>query len=738
MKSNRTPELLAPAGNLSCALAAFDAGADAVYAGLSHFNARERGENFSTDEFLSLVNYAHAIDRKVYLTLNTLVKEAELDEVAEMLASLHAAPPDAVLVQDLGIARMIRECFPGLTLHASTQMGIHNPEGLKIAAELGFKRVVLERQLTFEEIAQCAKESPVELEVFVHGALCCSLSGQCLFSSWSGAYSGNRGKCKQPCRRRFFSKQGNGFFFSAADLCSLERLEELKAIGIASLKIEGRLRQADYVAASVEAYRLMLDSEPGRKTLGEARKILSTGCGRKWSEGFYSAESMKNLIQYRSLGASGVPCGQISEIAENGFMFTAKSRIHLGDRIRLQPETGDEGPAMTITKMFVNGAAATVASSGDSCFICCDKQVEQRSLVYRIGHAAAEPPRRELPPLKRALNVKLHFGADGFRGELLNGPAPVVFEQKIELSPAEKRAMNPEQLAKEFALRGDGTYASGSIESVLDGDYFMPLSELKKLKIAFWEHVLAELAKNPPPPAGTAELFFYRQWRATQGCQTPPEPPKRETVAVVPRATYGNPKARMASSIYSYTKKAEEVILPDFCPPDRIPQLVRLIDEAVTSGVRRFRISGLYAAGMFKKHPEAVIVAGYGVPVCNSLAARELSSIGIAQVMAHVELEKAAMEQLIASSVLPVELFRFGRLPLLSTRAAVAVEGQITDARAEHYMVEYDRACGLTRLYSSQVVSIPRLAGAADFYDLTHAHWGAKEVCDFNFSTELV
>ncbi|MEA4863626.1 MAG: U32 family peptidase [Victivallaceae bacterium] len=738
MKPNETPELLAPAGNLSCALAAFDAGADAVYAGLARFNARERGENFALDEFLSLVNYAHVIGRKVYLTLNTLVKEDELDEAAELLAALQASPPDAVLVQDLGVARMIRECFPAFEMHASTQMGIHNPEGLKVAAELGFKRVVLERQLTLEEVALCAKDSPVELEVFVHGALCCSLSGQCLFSSWSGAYSGNRGKCKQPCRRRFFSKQGNGFFFSTADLCSLEMLDELKAIGVASLKIEGRLRQADYVAATVEAYRLMLDAESNRKTLGEARRILSTGCGRKWSEGFYSAESMKNLIQYKNLGASGVPCGQVSAVAENGFSFTAKCRVHLGDRVRLQPETGDEGPAMTITKMFVNNAASTVASAGDHCFVCCDKPIEPRSLVYRIGHAAPEPPRREMPPVKRLLNVRLSFGADGFRGELLNAPAPVVFERKMELAPAEKRALAAGQLEKEFALRGDPAFASGRIESVIDGSYFLPLSELKKLKIAFWEYVLAELEKHPLPLPGVEELSNYRQWRERQVRRTPAEASARETVAVVPRATYGNPKARVAASIYSYTKKAEELILPDFCAPSRIPQLARLIDEAVAGGVSRFRISGLYAVGLLKKHSGAVLVSGYGIPVCNSLAAMELSTLGVTQVMAHVELEKPALEKLIAASVLPVELYRFGRVPLLSTRAAISVDGQITDARGARYMVEYDRACGLTRLYSTHVMSIPKLPGTADFYDLTHAHWGAKEVRDFNFSTELV
>ena len=190
------PELLAPAGSPACALAAFDAGADAIYAGLAKFNARERGENFTPEVMAQIVDYAHKLGRKVYITLNTLVKEAELPEVAEYLAQLSEIAPDALLVQDLGIIRMAREYFPSLTLHASTQMGFQNSAGLKIAKELGVTRVVLERQMTIEEIAEVKKSTDLELEVFIHGALCASLSGQCLFSSYLGGYSGNRGKCK--------------------------------------------------------------------------------------------------------------------------------------------------------------------------------------------------------------------------------------------------------------------------------------------------------------------------------------------------------------------------------------------------------------------------------------------------------------------------------------------------------------------------------------------------------------
>ena len=182
----KLPELLAPAGTPASALAAFDAGADAVYAGLSKFNARERGENFDADTMARVIDYAHRNRKKVYVTLNTLIKEMELPELVEMLSCLNEMNPDALLVQDLGVLRIAREYFPGLELHGSTQMGFHNSAGLEVAEKLGLKRVVLERQVTMEELRTIRSKTSLEIEVFIHGALCCSLSGCCLFSSHMG------------------------------------------------------------------------------------------------------------------------------------------------------------------------------------------------------------------------------------------------------------------------------------------------------------------------------------------------------------------------------------------------------------------------------------------------------------------------------------------------------------------------------------------------------------------------
>ena len=192
----KKPELLSPAGSLETALAAFDGGADAVYCGLSKFNARERAVNFSFPELRTLLERARSTNKKVYVTFNTLIRNDELDEVAAFLTELAKSPPDALIVQDPGVIQLVNCYFPFFTLHASTQMGIHNSCGVETLEKLNIKRVILERQITMMELEEIRRKSRLELEVFIHGSLCCSLSGRCLFSSFLSGTSGNRGRCK--------------------------------------------------------------------------------------------------------------------------------------------------------------------------------------------------------------------------------------------------------------------------------------------------------------------------------------------------------------------------------------------------------------------------------------------------------------------------------------------------------------------------------------------------------------
>ncbi len=734
------PELLAPAGSPACALAAFDAGADAIYAGLVKFNARERGENFSPELMAQLIDYAHKLGRKVYVTLNTLVKESELPEIAEYLALLSEIAPDAILVQDLGVIRMAREYFPELVLHASTQLGFHNSSDLKIAQELGFTRVVLERQMTIDEIADVARSTNLELEVFIHGALCASLSGQCLFSSYLGGYSGNRGKCKQPCRRRYFSKNGNGFFFSTQDLCGIEQLPRLRKIGITSLKIEGRLRQPDYIKQTVSAYRMLLDASPKEfnNCISEARCMLSKGCGRKWSQGFFSQESAENLIQHNAMGASGLLCGKVESVREGGFDLVATKRLALGDRIRIQPKSGDDGPAITITRIFKNDQPVRRIMPGDHVFIGCDKPIAKDGLIFKIGENFGDYSARiiALPLSRTRLNLKVILSSKQISITTVNA-ALKTFNQPLALARANNCPATSEALAKEFASTNSETFALGEFEAIIEESCFLPVTELKKIRRKFWEYVGNNLRPEAVFQKSAIGLERFRRfYQALKPGYTLPEK-LAETVAMKPGgAEPANRRAIRATGIYNFNKLTKEAILPNFCPEGKLESLSKAIRSASASGIRRFRATSLGNLALLRDLDTEAITASTPLPVCNSMAVLELSDLGVTRVMVHLELERDSIEALCKKSILPLELYRYGRPVLLNTRAKLPIEGVIHDARGTTFSVRYNRFDGMSRIYPLKIHSVPRLPGVYDFYDLTNANWQSKETGTFNFNAD--
>ena len=740
MKTN-LPELLAPAGTPASALAAFDAGADAVYAGLSKFNARERGENFDADTLARVIDYAHRNRKKVYVTLNTLIKETELPEMVEMLSQLNEMAPDALLVQDLGVLRIAREYFPDLELHGSTQMGFHNSAGLEVAKKLGLSRVVLERQVTMDELRSIRAKTDLEIEVFIHGALCCSLSGCCLFSSHMGGFSGNRGKCKQPCRRRYYSKDGNGFFFSPQDLAALELIPELSDIGVESLKIEGRLRQPDYVTAAVSAYRMMLDCprDEFNDRLGEAREILSRTCGRKWSTGFYREKSFGELIKHDSIGATGIRCGSVEAVAEDGFGFTATRRIGLGDRLRIQPLGGDDGPAVSLTKIFVNNDPAKRAKAGDRVFVCCDKPVPDRGIIFKIGESFGDYSARvaALPEKRQRVNLDITLTQKNITVKSGNTILPD-WSRELDLQAAERRPADAEGIRKEFAAADSDRFELGTCTIYIDGKYFLPASVLKELRRDFWKFAKQQLARGGViDDSGVALERFHREYSAVAPQYTLPEK-MIETVAVKVRgAEPGNRHAIRAANVFDVSKECSEAILPEFVSEEYTGSVAKAVECAYKLGIRRFRVTSLYGFALLEKYDDITISVSTPLPVCNSFASAELAALGADKVMAHIELERSSVEALLGKSPLPVELYRHGRPALLTTRANLPVDGEIWDSRKHEFEIRFDRKSRLTRLHARPVFSIPRLSGCFDYYDLTNATWRMTETETFNFDGEL-
>jgi len=306
-------ELLAPAGSFETALAAFQAGADAVYLGLDAFSARAEAVNLTPVQLRDLLAWARPRNRKVYVTFNTVIDDADLPAAVERLALLDELRPDGLIVQDLGVARLVRTHFPALQLHASTQLVAHNLEGVLALKELGFSRVVLARELSLEEIRAITRRCGTEIEVFVHGALCYSLSGLCLFSAMEKNRSGNRGKCAYCCRLSYTDDDGAKTLpFSMRDLRLDDCLDALKDAGVASLKIEGRMKSPLYVASVTSHYRQLLDGEPVTTTRADLETVFS-----RRTTSLYIHGTPDDPIDPTSLGHLGTPVGTVKRLTKD-------------------------------------------------------------------------------------------------------------------------------------------------------------------------------------------------------------------------------------------------------------------------------------------------------------------------------------------------------------------------------------------------------------------------------------
>lgn len=324
-------ELLSPAGSTAALRAAVQSGADAVYLGGTEFGARHSAENFSIDDIKKWTDYCHLYSVDVHVTVNTLVKEKELTRLQDYVKSLSNAGVDALIVQDIGAAEIIKNTIPDMTLHASTQMTVTSLEGVRYLENMGFSRIVLSRELSEKEIAHICSNAASEIEVFVHGAICMCYSGQCLMSSILGGRSGNRGRCAQPCRLPYELLEkgrsiGKGYLLSPKDMALINELERLEEIGVTSLKIEGRLKRAEYVSAVVGIYRKYLDTF-GKVTKNDMRELLDAFSRTGFTDGYFKGNTGKNMMSHITPGNS----------AENKFSKEAKSRASENANIRKIP-----------------------------------------------------------------------------------------------------------------------------------------------------------------------------------------------------------------------------------------------------------------------------------------------------------------------------------------------------------------------------------------------------------------
>jgi putative protease len=339
----RKVELLAPAGSPEALDAAIGEGADGVYLGLKSFNARLRSANFAYSQFEGALRTLHRMGRRLYVTVNTVFEEREADRLYQFLKYLAGLGPDGIIVQDFGVVKMVQEHFPALKLHASTQMNIASARAVNFLSKQGFSRAVLARELSLAEIQELRSRTNLELEVFVHGALCVSASGLCLFSSFLGGKSANRGLCTQACRR-FYSHGGEagGYYFSPADLQLIERIPDLAAAGVNSFKIEGRMKSAGYVGVVTAAYRRVIDSLGGDTQQGiqEALNLLRHDFARQKTLFFFDGKQAGDWLRPEQDGGTGIPLGNILKTrnaggaGQQGLLAAAPVQADTGDTLR--------------------------------------------------------------------------------------------------------------------------------------------------------------------------------------------------------------------------------------------------------------------------------------------------------------------------------------------------------------------------------------------------------------------
>lgn len=473
-------ELALPAGSLQCALWAFKNGADAVYLGLKEFSARKNAVNFSFDDLSKLKYIAEQNNKKIYITINTLLEDSDFSDVRKLLNRLRFYSPDGIIIQDLGLANLINKEYPELEIHGSTQLAVYSTQGVKALQKIGFKRVVLSRELTKTEIIKIRKDCPdIELKVFIHGALCYGFSGLCMASQKITGRSANKGECAQICRTWFTHKNTDGYFFSMKDLSLEDKILELKEIGIDSLKVEGRMKGPEYSAAVAAYYSAILKGESNDKL----KETMYTTFSRLTTEGFFSEK--ENLVSINYPGHTGIKVGTIQKILGNG-----KAQVKLDNHIALHDGL------LAINKMNsykfplqyigIDNKKKSFASKGDTVIINFSENGNKYPFgtpLYCISQSSGNIPKinENIPLYRKKIAVKIILEDDKID---CNG---VIFNKEAQEA---KNVDNEYHAFNKIFQSGGKHFIADKLTIINNTSYknvFYPLSFIKELRRNFFE-----------------------------------------------------------------------------------------------------------------------------------------------------------------------------------------------------------------------------------------------------------
>lgn len=679
-----TIELLAPVGHREGLLAAVTNGADAIYVGGAAFGARKEAA-FSNEELIEVIQFSHLHGVKVYVTVNTTIFDAELEALKEYIHFLYLNDADAIIVQDIGVAHLVKQLYPDFELHFSTQMTLHNTKGVEFAKNFGADRVVVARENTLEEIKAMKQAVDLDLEVFVHGALCVCYSGQCLMSSMIGARSGNRGACAQTCRLPYelvdlasgetLDSNVGDFLLSPRDLKTIDHVGELIEAGVTSFKIEGRLKKPEYVATVVKAYREAIDQyvenrriKLSKQTHADMDQIFSRG----FTKGFLFGEKGLNWMSADRPNHKGIQIGEVYHIKGRRITIKLKSPLEVGDGLRF---VGLKDQGLQVQKMFVKGQDVKLANPG---FVDLEVpfSVSKGTLVYKTTSVSlakrVEVTEKTVPKIDiyGEVSAKLNEPLRIMVWDDNSNMVTVETEERFEI--ATNTPLTKDRLKQQLQKTGSTPFNFSYLSLNMDDNITMPISVINKIR----REVLEQLETK------RSQRFEQRQ--------------KSDVIIELPNVSKQSMTPQLSVSVRNLKQlkiilerqDIETIYYKDIKTLPKafelaaefnkeiIPQLPRIInDEEITK-----------AAEVLKQvAPKTVMVGEYGMLEAlkdsgynlitdfafnnnNAQSVEALKQLGISQTTLGYEMNQKQIRTLMKKASLPVEAIVFTRIPMMITK----------------------------------------------------------------------
>lgn len=721
-----TPELLLPAGDLNIVKLAIDHGADAVYVGYKQFSARAKATNLNLEEMIEAIEYAHKHGAKIFCALNILLFNDELEDCIKAIAELVAHGLDAFIVQDFGIATLILSHFPETEVHISTQMAIMNRYGVQAVEAIGFDRVVLARETSLRAMQHIRAHSNIDLEVFVQGALCVCYSGLCYMSSLQGDRSGNRGQCAQPCRNQYKLYEINGhkehlvaqnYLLSPKDMNLLPDLSKLMDIPVQSLKVEGRMKQPEYVALMADMYRKHIDALAANTTTDSLSDDLEKMAVVFNREGFSSAYLHgvpgESMMSYRTPKNTGIPLGELVKINKNDCTVKLTTPLTPGDGIALYDQDLQSIWGGYLDKITdINGQAGKSFKAGDT--IRIKHQIQDSTDLKRVMYCYKTFDKelsksllkiRKLPAPQHEEKGTLNFFVEAAYGKPFTAVALFTPKDREEtltyqyaadfiVEQSRNGKSSREVIENGFNKLNNTGYHIGTIELTGPEDVFVPMSVVTKAKndvlahfnaLVSPDHTVAEVPPMPnaeerieecmevldeiPPqikiehePIITVQVRTMEQARAAIEAGA-------EELNILLLNTYRND----GLTVEDILSLMQEIPLLCSLPPlmkeeEEETHYSNLCQQLANGGMTRFMISNLGHAKLLEDLGIEYYAGDYHMNLTNDLTASALSQIGLSRQTLSIEMDYARMQELSSVGSIPLEIVLFGKLPAMNTR----------------------------------------------------------------------